>query len=480
MHSGFHRIARVVARHRALAAVTFVAALLVALPTMRTAPVNSSASSAYAFRATYEYQMLEEQLATECTTLSYFEHEEERAGLTPGMARAQRETKDRAELLRAAVAATDATRYYRALAAYYDGMAADTGNTGDARYYQAQALQAEGLAELEQPRTYLLPQTMPTLVYLASNIGALLPLLAPFLPTDGTMGYDGSLDFLLWIVPIIIAALTATPSRVFTLNLRKGWLRSTTAGVLAAFAVTAPAAAIMFFRNGPGEAAQPVIYLAGDGTIVATTVGAVVGERALLLAGIAALVATFAIASHRVFHSRVPAGIITSAGVLLAVQPWYFDILSPVRAIASRLPTTYLDPSRATGAYQPYIGAIPKNGFGNLSASAGISALAGAMLLCAAFAVAARALARRAERWRTAPPRIAGFTFHLHQLIITWRHAREPQGGHISRLPGDPLAHGPPAAQRTTAEPVNRARAIISPACSGVPPPCQHGPVTPA
>lgn len=480
MHTGFHRIARVFARRRALAAVIFVAALLVALPTTHAAPVNTSAFSAYAFRATYEYQMLEEQLATEYTTLAYFEHEEERTGLTPGMARAQRETKDRAELLRAAVAATDATSYYHALAVYYDDMAADAGNTGDARYYQAQALQAEGLARLAQPRTYLLPQTMPTLVYLTSNIGALLPLLAPFLPTDGTMGYDGSLDFLLWIVPIIIAALTAAPSRMLAFDWRRAWLHSTAAGVLAAFAVAVPAAAIAFFRNGLGEAAQPVVYLAGDGTVVATTVGAVVGERALLLAGIAALIATLAIISHKVFHSRMPAGIITSAGVLLAAQPWYFDILSPVRAIASCLPTTYLDPSRATGTYQPYIGAIPKNGFGNISVSAGIGALVGAVLLCAVFAVAARVLARCAERWRTAPPRIAGFTFRSHQLLIIWCHVRDPRGRHISHLPGDPLAHGPPAVPRITDEPVNQARAIISPACSGIPPPCQHGPVAPA
>lgn len=480
MHSGFHRIARVVARHRALAAVTFVAALLVALPTMRAAPAYSSAPSACAFRTTYEYQMLEEQLATECTTLSYFEHEEERADLTPGMARAQRETKDRAELLRAAVVATDATSYYRALAVYYDNMASDAGNTGDARYYQAQALQAEGLARLEQPRTYLLPQTMPALVYLASNIGALLPLAAPFLPADGTAGYDGSLDFLLWIVPIIIAALTAAPSRMLTSDWRMGWLRSAAAGLLAAFAVTAPAAAITFFRNGPGEAAQPVVYLAGDGTVVATTVGAVVGERTLLLAGIAALVATLAIASHKVLHSRVPAGIITSAGVLLAAQPWYFNILSPVRAFASRLPTTYLDPSRATGAYQPCIGAIPNNGFGNISVPAGISALVGAIFLCAAFAAAARTLAHCAERWRTAPPRIAGFTFHLHQLLIVWRHFREPRGKHISRFPGDSFAHGPPVALRPTDESVSRTRTIISPTCSGIPPPYRPGPVAQA
>lgn len=471
MHTGSRRIAHAFARHRALVAVTFVAALLVALPSMRAAPASLSASSARAFRTTYEYQMLEEQLATELTTLGYFEREKERSGLTPSMVRAQSETKDRADLLRAVVAAPDAARYYRALVVYYDDMASDAGNTGDARYYQAQALQAEGLAELEQPRTYLLPQTMPALVYLASNMGALLPFVAPFLPADGTVGYDGSFDFLLWNVPIIIAALSATPLRARTFNWRRGWLRSMAAGLLAAFAVTAPAASIAFFRNGLGEVAQPVVYLAGDGSVVATSVGAVVGERALLLAGIAALVATLATASRKVFHSCVPAGIIASAGVLLAVQPWYFDILSPVRTIASHLPTTYLNPSRATGTYQPYIGAIPENGFGGISVPAGISALVGTILLCAAFAAAARTLSHCAERWRTAPPRIAGITFHLHQPLIAWRHIQEPQGRHISRFPGDPFAHGPPIAPRTTDESVSRTRTIISPTCSGIPPP---------
>lgn len=476
MHTGSYRIARAFARHRALVAVTLFAALLAALPAMRSAPANSNVSSACAFRTTYEYQMLEEQLATELTTLSYLEREEERSGLTPNMVRAQSETKDRADLLRAVVAAPDATRYYRALAIYYDDMAASMGNAGDARHFQAQAILAKGLAELDRPRAYLLPQTMPVLVYLASNMGALLPLVAPFLPADGTTGYDGSLDFLLWIVPIIIAAFTATPLRARTFNWRRGWLRSTAAGLLAAFAVTAPAASVAFFRNGLGEVAQPVVYLAGDGSVVATSVGAVVGERALLLAGIAALVATLATASRKVFHSRVPAGIIASAGVLLAVQPWYFDILSPVRTIASHLPTTYLNPSRATGTYQPYIGAIPENGFGGISVPAGISALVGTILLCAAFAAAARTLSHCAERWRTAPPRIAGVTFHLHQPLIAWCHIQEPQGRHISRFPGDPFAHGPPIAPRTTDESVSRTRTIISPTCSGIPPPYRPGP----
>lgn len=461
---------RAIARHRALVAVTLLAAALAALPALNPITIGPSDPSAQqqAFRADHSFAEARDVLASHRELIELGERLLAESGLDPALERMQERLHRETAILTRIVGASDASAYWGAYAELHEVYA--EGNDSMRTYWDARAIFERALSELASPTVYHLPQTMPALVYLTSDLFVLAPLiLSPWgawlLPHDAP-GYDGSLDFAVWMVPLAAGVLAGVESMAplrggnrreaplrgartsgdaWARDLGRAWMRATVWGAGAALAVTLPGAVAAALHNGIGDPSYPIVFLTRGNTIASTTVGAVLMERGALVLGIAALASAVALALHALTHSRIPSAAVFASSIALAGQSWYFAPLSPLRGAAPLLPTSYLDPSRATGAAQAGVTALPAVGFGGVNAHTGIAIAAGCTALLLFCTLTSGLLARPAARWFSLHGR-SGWAMRLPPTFqrVLYRIGEAPRA-RTSRAPGDPPAHGPPA-----------------------------------
>ena len=489
---------RAIARHRALVAVTLFAAALAALPALNPVTIGPSDPSAQrqAFRADHGFAEARETLTSHRELIELGERLLAESGPDPALERMQERLHRETAILTRIVGASDASAYWGAYAELHEVYA--EGNDSMRTYWDARAIFERALSELASPTVYRLPQTMPALVYLTSDLFVLAPLiLSPWgawlLPHDAP-GYDGSLDFAVWMVPLAAGALAGVGSRAplrggtrreaplrgartsgdaWARDLGRAWVRATAWGAGAALAVTLPGAVAAALRNGIGDPYYPIVFLTRGNTIASTTAGAVLMERGALVLGIAALASAVALALRALTRSRIPSAAVFAASIALAAQSWYFAPLSPLREAAPLLPTSYLDPSRATGAAQAGVTALPAVGFGGVNAHTGIAIAAGCTALLLFCTLTSGLLARSAARWFSLHSR-SGWAMRLPPTFrrVLYRIGEAPRA-RTSRAPGDPLAHGPPAlapAQLNTPPCIAWCR-LVSLTHSRIPPP---------
>lgn len=460
---------RAIARHRALVAVTLLAAALAALPALR--PVvgwsNDPSAQQQAFRSDPTFTEARDALASYRELIEMGERLLAQKDPDPALERMQDQLERSVAILARIVEAPDASAYWGAYAELHELNAEDTNSMRT--YWSARASFERALSELATPVVYRLPQTMPALVYLTSDLYVLAPLaLSPWgawlLPGD-VPGYDGSLDFAVWMIPLAAGVLAGAESGVVRRGSTRGgacaagtrmrngtwarslghaWVRGTAWGAGAALAVTLSGAMAAALRNGVGDPSYPIVYLTGGNATVSTTVGAVLVERGTLMLGIAALASAVAVALRTLTRSRTPAAALIAGSIVLAAQSWYFAPLSPLRGVAPLLPTTYLDPSRATGSAQADMSGLPAAGFGGIDAQTGIAVIAGGAAFLFACTLAAGLLARSVARWLGRNERRgAAVRLPLPSRRVLFRIGDAPRAC-AARAPGDPLAHGPP------------------------------------
>lgn len=460
MRQALLSLKRAIARHRAFVAVTLLAAALAALPALNPVTIGPSDPSVQqqAFRADHSFAEARDVLASHRELIELGERLLAESGPDPALERMQERLHRETAILARIVGASDASAYWGAYAELHEVYA--EGNDGMCTYWDARAIFERALSELASPTVYRLPHTMPALVYLTSDLFVLAPLiLSPWgawlLPHDAP-GYDGSLDFAVWMVPLAAGVLAGvgsmaplrsarTSGDAWARDLGRAWVRATVWGAGAALAVTLPGAIAAALRNGIGDPSYPIVFLTRGNTIASTTVGAVLMERGALVLGIAALASAVALALRALTRSRIPSAAVFASSIALAAQSWYFAPLSPLRGAAPLLPTSYLDPSRATGAAQAGVTALPAVGYGGVHAHTGIAIAAGCTALLLFCTLTSELLARSAARWLSLHGR-SGWAMRLPPTFrrVLYRIGEAPRA-RTSRAPGDPLAHGPPA-----------------------------------
>lgn len=386
------------------------------------------------------------------------EREVKREPNDSALARSLEEFREQLASLERARAATSLREGLLALADYEDGLAASMGMSGSA-CARAEAAQFRAVAALDDPVFYEWPQEMPALVYATSNQyvltqGAIALGMRWLLGTSWS--YDGSLDFVLWIVPLAAACLVGTSAAwprsrrgVCRRSARNAVVRTVAvgaaAGLIAAALVTLPALAAAAARNGVGDLLYPVVFMSSTTSFTVTTVTAVVLQRAMVLAGVAVCVSMLGVASRALTHCVAPAAIVVAAAVVTAAQADWFSFTNPLRDLASLLPITYLDPARATGSHMGMLLSQPATSLPGVVPATGVVTLAATAALLSSGVGAVRVAMRTAVRWRDVELR--------GDVPRWWVAARATLCGVVTALrrcprtvlPGDPLAHGPPA-----------------------------------
>lgn len=451
---------RLVFSHPAVLACVLVAAALATWPAMGPRPSSPDEELSVEEQLPYGmYRSFEETRDGLAGYVDLMREFAERDELALSQERLITTEEKRLEALDEALSADDVRGFVDAAARY-----AELQPSGMS---ESQALQFRALSKLDDPAFYTLPQTMPAAIYLTSRQFNLSPVVfaaGGLMGREGflSVGYDGSLDFLVWAIPVVVAALVGAglgrrESRLGGIGGLKRMGRSVMLGAVsgasAALIVTAPACLLACAHNGIGDLAYPVIVQAADATYGVTTAGVVLIERAALLCGMSLVAACLGAASCRVAGGLVPAACVCAAGLVLAAQPWYFSLFSPLRDVARLLPATYVDPERFTGSADAFGAAVRAPMPPGTGVASGILTFAAVAAGIIATTIAVRGLAEGVERWRLAL--CQGRSYRICLIAPTWSRLADlgaPPAAPM--LPGDPLAHGPPAWLRTATSPI--------------------------
>lgn len=263
--------------------------------------------------------------------------------------------------------AGDMPAYFAVRADYEELSAKQAGNGVAGTYAESLAAQLRALSKAGATERYQWAGSAPASLYLVTQdtfvLSPLVPVL-PFLATDsheGYLGYDGSYDYLLWVVILVAVSCAAASLQVrgrlaaqLPASPRRRLFASSVATALVALAavalVCAPGFLIALARNGFGDLAYPVTRVVFT-TVVTQTVGATLLQRAALLALVSLAISLLAHLSASLLDSVVPALLVMIAATGFTLVPGYFGSNMAFQPIAAFLPTTYLDVAGATGAY---------------------------------------------------------------------------------------------------------------------------------
>lgn len=317
---------------------------------------------------------------------------------------------ERNELIKQMIAAYDAgdmTAYYASYAEYAECY---LGVGGYSQYAEVDAAWYRALAESEAERTYASTGDMPGTLYLVADGKYLLFPLIPYLPflsttSDGYgLGYDGSYDYLLWLLPIaavsIAAASLQARGRLATqlpASPRRRFLMASLATALVSLGMLAIIVAPGFIwacaRNGVGGLTYPVMRIAFT-TIEAKAVGAVLFETAALYALIALAFSLLAHLSAALLKTVMPALLLMVSAAASTLMPGFYGGALAIDDFAAYLPWAYLRVGYAVGA--PSVGnateaitcGVPGMGFALGAATLGLmaAALFAVLMLAATFA----------------------------------------------------------------------------------------------
>ena len=438
--------------HPLVMLLVFTAALLYVRPALRDAAPR--ADSLAATLPAGQYETLFQSYESQRSALELLDAQIGRAGGDSVLERQRDLLAEDVALLGRACEAEEARELLRAVATY-DERLVERGQTAhNGAYLGAEAALYRALAELDDPRLIEKSGEMPAVVYLATNQFALAPVVFAiadlgFVPNTT---YDGSLEFLLWVVPLAAASFAGaclSERAAAPVRLRLGGAHAIVVGAVcgcvAAGAVALPAAVVSILRNGVGELAYPLAYLNGVGGSVVSSAGTLLGQRALMLVASALFFSALAHLSLRLARRAAP-GVLAAAGVVaLAAQPWWFSRSNSLLDAAYLIPVTYLDPFRVTGGGASTLVSTPASLIPGAGAGVGVLVLGLSAALVVAAPKLAALLASTTCRWRLVTAcalsscldglfqaRWCGFVAGLSRRVLTL-------------LAGDPLAHGPPS-----------------------------------
>lgn len=391
-------------------------------------------------------------------------------GSDASVERAWKHLSESTTMLENALFADSPSERLRAIATYYEYLADQQVSGASRSCLLSNAAFFRAVANLEQPVFYDQAGRMPVVVYITSNQYALeqsLVWVGALRPDDqGLNRTSGCLEFLLWMVPLAVASvLTATTymaaegaprcARRGERNVRassssmlsiapRAVICGMLAGLLAAAAVTAPAAAYVYAAQGWGDLAYPVVVFHSSGNFVVTTVGMVLIQRILMLAAASACFASLTVGLRTLFGSIVPACVASAMGLALASQPSWYSRENPVRDLASLMPVSYLDPSHATGTQTSMVYFDASNTLPSLNVTTGLMVFLAATIAIPAVVLAAKKLGHVVKRWSAGDLRGPQPCWHQPYAARWFRLAAGLVKTVPSRAPGDPLAHGPP------------------------------------
>lgn len=446
--------------HPAVLACLLIAATLALVPAVASSPPSSPQTQSVEERVPLGlYSALEETRDSIEDNVGIMRAAASRGELTLAQTRLMEAEVERLDTLEVALASTELKGFLNAVARYYELLPTSA--------FEGQALQFRALSELDEPAFYMRPAEMPSAVYLAAQQFYLAPfaLFARAFTPGGdvlTGGY-GSLDFMVWIVPLAAAALVgarvvsgASSRRVAAAHKRVAARVALGAlcGVVAVLAVALPALVVTCVRCGIGDLAYPVVTRAADGAYAVSTVGAVLAGRIGLFAVLSLAIASVATASCELAGRLAPAVCVCGAAVVCAAQPWYFALFGPLWDVARMLPATYLDAERLTGVVTPLVATGTPLLPPGVNGASGVVTLAATAACAAAMALVAKSAAARVERWRAWLCR--GHAYRTDLAARIWSRLIESSAyGCLPLLPGDPLAHGPPRSHRNTSHDID-------------------------
>ena len=246
--------------HPLVMLLVFTAALLYVRPALRDAA--PCADSLAATLPAGQHEALLRSYESQRSALELLDAQIERAGGDPVLERQRDLMAEDVALLGRACEAEDARELLRAVATY-DERLAERGQTAhNGAYLGAEAALYRALAELDDPRVIDNSGEMPAVVYLATNQFALAPVVFAiadlgFAPNPT---YDGSLEFLLLVVPLAAASFAGaclSERAAAPVRLRPGGARAVVVGAVcgcaAVAAVALPAAVVSILRNGVAQ-----------------------------------------------------------------------------------------------------------------------------------------------------------------------------------------------------------------------------------
>ena len=438
--------------HPAVLACLLIAATLVLLPAMGSSSPSLREQSVEDLLPPGLYPSLEDAHDSIEGNLDSMRAAASRGELTLAQTRLMAAEAERLDVLDEALAATGLRGFLSAAARYYELVPSCA--------FEGQALQFRALSELDDPAFYTRPAEIPAAIYLTAQQFYVAPvaLSAHTLTPGGDVlaeGYDGSLDCMVWTIPLFVAALVGArvgggSSRRFTApheRIAARVVSGALCGVAAVAVVAAPAFVITCLRCGIGDLAYPVVMRAADDAYAVSTVGAVLAGRIGLFAVLSLAVASVAAASCELAGRLAPAVCACGVAVACAAQPWYFSMFGPLWGVAHMLPATYLDIERLTGAVTPLVATATPLLPPGVDGASGVVTLAATAACAAAMALVARSVAAYVERWQAWVRR--GHAYRTDLAARVWSRLVENNAyGCSPLLPGDPLAHGPPCSHR--------------------------------
>lgn len=450
------RTARTVLTRPLVMLLVLTAALLYARPALRGAAPRADVLAAVLPAG--QYEALARAHESQRSALALLDAQVGRSDGDPVLECQRDLLAEDASLLGRARKAEDARELLRAVAAYDERLAHRGQTAHNGAYLTAEATLYRALAELDEPRVIEAPGEMPAVVYLATNQFALAPVVvaAPeALGLASAATYDGSLEFLLWAVPLAAASFAGVSQLTRTADPgRRRPGRAVTVGVAcgcaAAAAVTLPAALVAILRNGVGDLAYPLAYLDGAGGYVVSAAGVLLAQRGLMLVASALFFSALAHFSLRLSGRAAPGALAVAGAVALAAQPWWFSRGNPLLDAARLIPVTYLDPLRTTGGGAPSLVSTPASLVPGADAATGALVLALSAALVAATPRLVALLASAACRWRAAAQHaLASRPPDLFRVV--WHRLAAGLSRSVpALLAGDPLAHGPPPSPAAT------------------------------
>ena len=445
--------------HPAVLVCLLIAATLVLLPAMGSSSPSLREQSVEDLLPPGLYPSLEDAHDSIEGNLDSMRAAASRGELTLAQTRLMAAEAERLDVLDEALAATGLRGFLSAAARYYELVPSCA--------FEGQALQFRALSELDDPAFYMRPAEIPAAIYLTAQQFYVAPvaLSAHTLTPGGDVlaeGYDGSLDCMVWTIPLFVAALVGArvgggSSRRFTApheRIAARVVSGALCGVAAVAVVAAPAFVITCLRCGIGDLAYPVVTRAADGAYAVSTVGAVLAGRIGLFAVLSLAIASVATASCELAGRLAPAVCVCGAAVVCAAQPWYFALFGPLWDVARMLPATYLDAERLTGVVTPLVATGTPLLPPGVNGASGVVTLAATAACAAAMALVAKSAAARVERWRAWLCR--GHAYRTDLAARIWSRLIESSAyGCLPLLPGDPLAHGPPRSHRNTSHDID-------------------------
>ena len=359
--------------HPLVMLLVFTAALLYVWPALRDAAPR--ADSLATTLPAGQYETLLRSYGSQRSALELLDAQIGRAGGDPVLERQRDQLAEDAALLGRACEAEEARELLRAVATYDERLAERGQAAHNGAYLGAEAALYRALAELDDPRLIEYSGEMPAVVYLATNQFALAPVVFAIadLGFAPNTTYDGSLEFLLWVVPLAAASFAGaclSERAAAPVRLRPGGARAVVVGAVC------------------GCAAVAAVALPA-----AVSAGALLGQRALMLVASALFFSALAHLSLRLARRAVP-GVLAAAGVVaLAAQPWWFSRSNPLLDAACLISVTYLDPFRVTGGGASTLVSTPASLIPGSDAGVGVLVLGLSAVLVAAVPKLAALLA---------------------------------------------------------------------------------------